>query len=114
MGAGLLQVRTLDFVPVEQLLLHLVQCDQAAHLPGMGQGALVHDVISNTSPEQFLPQNCGEGLLQVLLRILVPFAHVLLQSLHDDQVVHPPWIGHGPRSQYLRSEELPEQLWPPC
>ena len=82
LGEGLSQVRLRNLLPLEQLLLHSDHCDQVAHLPGIGQGALMHDLISITSPEQFLPPNCGTGLLQVLLRDLVPFAHVLLQSLH--------------------------------
>jgi len=66
LGEGLSQVRFRDFLPPEQLLLHSDHCDQAAHMPGMGQGALIHNLISVTSPEQFRPPNCGTGLLQVL------------------------------------------------
>jgi hypothetical protein len=114
-GGGLLHTLDLCIDPtphVEEQEERSVHADQP---PSIGQIIPVSHAISSIStPKHFFPPYSGTGLLQILLREIIPLPHDTGHFVHNVHIPHPPSTGHGmPVSQGRFSNFLPLQGNPP-
>jgi len=87
-GVGLLHDLVLLFWPPPQVLLHLLQPDQAENAPSTA--GVLQVARSLVSPMQDFPHLLGVGLLHDLVLVFWPLPQVLLHLLQPDQAENAP------------------------
>ena len=89
-GTGSLQKRTLVWLPTPHVTEQAPNPDHSLHSPSTGHASTAHASVLTSSPTQSRPPCAGAGLVQFLMRKMVPPPQVTSHSVQLLQADHSP------------------------